>query len=69
MLYYSTSSTLLLFLALEGWLIVLTALVWWFIQFVFKRSKQKYLSMIDLEYISASDFTIMLDNVPAYYTK
>jgi hypothetical protein len=38
-------------------------------QFVDRCLRQKYVRIVDQESLSASDFTIMLENVPAYYTK
>ena len=69
MLYASSNSILTVLLGVEAWLIVVSALIWWILQFTTQCFRQKYERVMEEEALSASDFTIMLDNVPSYFTK
>jgi hypothetical protein len=60
MQYASSNAILALLLGVEAWAIVFSVFIWWFIQFPAQSSQQKYVRMVDQEYISSSDFTIML---------
>jgi hypothetical protein len=69
MVYSSSNAFLSVLLGIEGFLIVLSTLLWWLLQFVSLCLRQKYERMVDQEDLSAADFTIMLDDMPVNYTK
>jgi len=47
----------------------LVVLVWWFGRLVSECVSQKYLRIVDQASLSASDFSIMLENVPIHFSK
>ncbi len=58
---YATSNQILsVLLGVEAWAIVFSILIWWLLQFPAQSSQQKYVRIVDQEYLSASDFTVML---------
>jgi hypothetical protein len=69
LLYSSSNAILDVLLGILAILIVISTIAWWFLQFVSQCLRQKYERVVEQEDLSAADFTIMLDNVPAYYTK
>jgi len=67
--FSSSYSVLLILLLLETVLLILVILVWWFTRFVVECISQKYIRMVDQASLTASDFSIMLENVPIHYPK
>jgi hypothetical protein len=67
--YSSSTSVILILLLLETVLLILVILVWWFTRFVVDCVSQKYTRMVDQASLTASDFSIMLENVPIHYPK
>jgi hypothetical protein len=67
---FSTSnSVILILLLLETVLLILVIIVWWFTRFVIECVSQKYIRIVDQASLTASDFSIMLENVPIHYPK
>ena len=60
MQYAASNQILALLLGVEAWAIVFSILIWWFLQFPAQSTQQKYVRLVDQEYLSASDFTVML---------
>ena len=66
---FTTNGAAELFLSIAGFLLILVVIVWWISIFVVMCLSQKYQRIVDQAYLSASDFSIMLENVPIHYTK
>jgi hypothetical protein len=67
--YYSTVTTIQILFYLEAILLILVILVWWFSKYVVECVSQKFIRIVDQASLTASDFSIMLENVPIHYSK
>jgi hypothetical protein len=68
-IYYSTVTTIQILFYLEAILLILVILVWWFSKYVVECVSQKFIRIVDQASLTASDFSIMLENVPIHYSK
>lgn len=65
----STDTSISLLMIVSAFLLIITVIVWWFLMFVILCISQKYEREIDQAFLSASDFSIMLENVPIHETE
>jgi hypothetical protein len=64
----STDTSAQLILGASAFLLILVAVAWWLSTFAVMCLSQKYLRIVDQAHLSASDFSIMLENVPIHYS-
>lgn len=68
-LNFSANSALQAALSISGFLLLITVIVWWVTIIVISCLSSKYEREVDQAHLSASDFSIMLENVPIHYSE